>query len=92
MHAEVLICVLSLEGPPFGKITEMQAGEEFSCSQHRSERSKVDRLHRFDAAALRKHHSRDRSEAASHSCHSSQGFLDYFCDMQPHESRDRRLK
>src|SRR5580765_2306869 len=34
---EVLICVLPPEGA-FHKITELQAGEEFSCSQHLPER------------------------------------------------------
>jgi hypothetical protein len=64
---EVLICVLPSEGP-FCKITEMQPAKEFSCSQHLSRKAKVDRLHIFDAAALRKQHNRDPSEAASRFC------------------------
>jgi hypothetical protein len=69
----------------------MQAAKEFSCSQHLGRTAKVDRLHLFDAAALRKHHSRDPSEAASRCCHAGEGFLDYLYRMQLHESRDRRL-
>jgi hypothetical protein len=69
MRAEVLICVLPLEGS-IGKIAEVQAAEEFSCSQHHSERTKGGRLHRLAPAALQNHHSRDPSDAASHPCHS----------------------
>jgi hypothetical protein len=87
---EVLICVLPPESA-FRKITEMQAGEEFSCSQHPSERWKLVFLHRLAPVALRKHHSGDPSEAASRCCHARYGILDYLSHKQLHESQDRRL-
>src|SRR6476660_1868733 len=45
VEAEVLICVLPFEGL-VRKITEMQAGEEFSCSQRLGQEAKVVCLHR----------------------------------------------
>jgi hypothetical protein len=70
----------------FRKITEMQACEEFSYSQHLGKRGKLVFLHRLAAVALRKHHSVNPSEAAPRCCHASCGILDYLFHMQLHES------
>jgi hypothetical protein len=58
-----------VQGGLIGKNTRKH-GEEFSCSEQLRQKTKLDSLRRFDTAALRKHHSRDPSEAASHPCHS----------------------
>jgi hypothetical protein len=50
---EVLICVLPLEGA-FRKITEMQAGEEFSYSQRLAQEAKVVCLHRVRRCCVAK--------------------------------------